>query len=200
MPCGSGWSQTGTSYQILDMVLHDDEFYGAGSTIIQPPHVFLPPRAGQDSANGFALVPVQLVDGIGRFSGELWGIDADDAGVVVAGVNQDRNVGVVFVSGDDPYDAGQWSLLDVSTLVGDEFTWMRGVCRNGDTIVAVGEYSIRADGLVLRSEDGGDTWADVTPADLDVPSVHRCHVFEDGATLITGAGGFVGRFDPAVEN
>ncbi|MBW2257663.1 MAG: hypothetical protein JRI25_24120 [Deltaproteobacteria bacterium] len=54
---GYGWWTSGTSFQILDMVLHDDGFYGCGSTITQPPTVFLPPMA---TSSGFTLDPVTV--------------------------------------------------------------------------------------------------------------------------------------------
>lgn len=195
---GYGWWGSTGSYQILDLVLHDDVFYAVGSTITQPPFVFLPPPEGQDPAVGFTLVPIQLVSGIGYFEGELWGLDVDDAGLVTAGVDQDRDVGVVFWSQADPWDLDAWGMLDVSSLVPSEPTWMRGACRGGDTLVAVGEYSQRGDGLVLRSDDGGLSWADVTPYALtQLPAVHRCEVFEDGDVAIAGADGVFAMFDPA---
>jgi len=80
---------------------------------------------------------------------------------VAAGVNQDRDVGYLFLSGADPWDLEAWRTIDVSTLLGDDPTWMRGVCRNGPTIVALGEYSRDARGIVLMSADDGATWTDV---------------------------------------
>jgi hypothetical protein len=190
---GSYWNPG--SYQILDLVLHDDQFYGVGSTIAQPPMVFLPPPDGQDAADGFQLVALQLVeDGLGAFTGELWGIDVDERGVVAVGVNQGSDTGVIFVSGADPYDFDQWRMTDLWTLVPDEPTWMRGVCRNGRTIVAVGEYSMREAGLILVSDEGGVTFADITPA--GVPSVQKCEVFDDGEIVVTGMNGWFGTYRP----
>lgn len=192
-----GWWTSGSSFQILDMVLHDDAFYACGSTISEPPHVFLPPPGGQDPAAGFQLVPVNLSPGgIGAFDGELWGIDADASGIVAAGVDQGRDVGVIFTSGADPYDPAQWSMLDVSTVLGSDPTWMRGACRSGSTVIGVGEYSTRADGIVLRSDDGGASWSDVTPDSVgSVPSLHRCHIFDDGDVIVAGADGFFAAYE-----
>ncbi|MEQ1501544.1 MAG: hypothetical protein ABMB14_04905 [Myxococcota bacterium] len=183
------------SHQILDLVEYDGSFYGVGSTISEPPIVFLPPPGGHDPAESFALVPVELVSGVSAFDGELWGIAVDAGGIAVAGVNQDADVGYVFVSGADPTQASTWSALDVSSVVGDEPTWMRGICRSGATIVAVGEYSRRAEGLILRSDDGGGSFTDVTPSDeVAVPPLHECVVFDDGDLIVTGADGFVGSY------
>ena len=155
------------------MVLHDDEIYAVGSTIVEPPMVFLPPASGQDPASGFQLVPVQLVSGIGEFDGELWGIDVDDSGIVAVGVDQNRNVGHIFTSPADPY-VDPWNDFDVSTIFPSDTTWMRGTCRRGSVVVAVGEFSQRLDAIVLLSEDGGATFADITPAGAPSPAqVHH---------------------------
>lgn len=183
----SDWTGGGSSYQILDLVLHDDEFYGVGSTISQPPMVFLPPPGGQDAATGFRLAQLQLAD----FDGELWGLDVDDAGVVAAGVDQDADVGVIFTSGPDPYDLAAWRTTYLGDLFRSDPTWMRGACRNDDVVVAVGEFSRDGAALVLRSDDAGATWDDVTPHYLHPPSVHRCEVFADGSVVIAGAEGVV---------
>ncbi|MEQ1572362.1 MAG: hypothetical protein ABMA64_42460, partial [Myxococcota bacterium] len=132
-PFSDGYTWNPGSYQILDLVLHDDEFYGVGSTISQPPMVFLPPEGGQDPANGFQLTAVQLVDGLGAFAGELYGIAVDPQGIAVVGVDQGADAGTIFVSGADPYDADDWRFVDVRTIDDSEPTWMRGVCRRGAT-------------------------------------------------------------------
>lgn len=179
---GYGWWTSGTSFQILDMVMHDDGFYAAGSTIAQPPHVFLP----VDSPTGFQLQPVQLST---AFSGELWGIDVDAGGIVAGGVNQDDDVGVVFTGPVNGTDPGDWTMLDVSTIHGGTSpTWIRGVCRNGQRIVAVGELSMVSDGLVFLSTDGGGTWTEITPS--GAPSLHRCVLRDNGTLYVAGADGY----------
>lgn len=179
---GYGWWTSGSSFQILDLDELDGDFYGVGSTITQPPHVFVPAEG-----SGFAMDPVALDEGS---TGELWGLDADAGGFVAGGVDQERDVGVVFTTSGDPADPGAWTLLDVSTVAGTDATWIRGVCRDGDRVVAVGEYSRTSDGLVLSSTDGGATWADQTP--LESPPLHRC-AFAGGTLAIAGAEGFFAR-------
>jgi len=192
---GYGWWGGGGGYQILDMVLHDDAFYGCGSTISTPPMVFLPPPGGM--GDDFSLVPVQLSTGLGEFSGEMWSLDADDDGLVVAGVNQERNVGMIYTGPLDGYSAADWTAFDVSTLAPNEATWMRGACRNNGTIVAVGEYSIKAEGMILISTDGGATFTDETPSGYGtVPPVHRCEILDDGRIAIAGADGWFGLYTP----
>jgi photosystem II stability/assembly factor-like uncharacterized protein len=181
----SGWWGTAGSYQILDLELHDDRFYGVGSTVGQPPTLYLP-----GDGPGFSMVPVEFQG----FDGEFWGLAVDGAGVFAAGVNQDRDTGFLAWSGPDPLDLGGYHTLDVATLLPGEPTWMRGACRDGDTLVAVGEYSREGEGLVLRSDDGGATWTDLTPA--GAPPLHQCRVFADGSLAVAGADGAFGTWTP----
>jgi hypothetical protein len=180
----SGWAAGAGSFQILDLAVHGDAFYGVGSTISQPPYVYLPPAGGQTAAD-FRFEILELSAGPMPFDGELWGLAVDDGGVLVGGVDQDHDVGWVFWTGADP-----WAGVDgvqVSALLGtDDPTWVRGVCKEGATLVAVGEYSRRGEGLVIRSDDGGATWSDVTPD--SAPPVSKCALF-DGELVITGAEG-----------
>ncbi len=192
---GYGWWGGGNSMQILDMSTYGDDFYGCGSTISQPPQVYLPPPGGMGQT--FSMVPVQLVTGLGAFDGEMWSLDVDADGVVVGGVNQGRNVGVIFTGPLDGYDTADWTLFDVSTIHGDDTTWIRGVCRSGQTILAAGEFSSLGTGLFLVSTDGGATFTDETPSGYGtVPPVHRCEILSDGRFVLTGAEGWYGVYTP----
>ncbi len=187
------WADDGSSHQILGLTLFDDAFYGAGSTISEPPFVFLPSLTGGPSA----LTPVQLVSGIHNFDGEMWGITViDEKKVVAAGVNQDRDVGMIFASRTDPYDSGDYVAFDVSTLFPDDSSWMRGVCSSVDTVVAVGEKQpLRTgSGIVLLSRDGGLTFEDITDKEISANSVSRCRVLSDGTVAVAGEGGYVGLY------
>lgn len=186
---GSDWPTDGGSYQILDMVLDGGGFYGSGSTIATPPHVFVP-----DSTDPFALRPVQLAD----WSGELWGIDVDGGEVVAGGVNQNDNDGMIFVSGSDPADADGWSSTNVTELVGSGPTWIRGVCRSGSRIAAVGEFSMLADPILVVSADGGNSWSDWTDAlPSGAEALHRCEMWADGRLAVTGQSGYLAVWTPA---
>ncbi len=180
---GYGWWTDGSSFQILDLDEHDGQFYGVGSTISQPPFAFLPSAAA--GPDGFALDPVQLVEGLAEYNGELWSVDVDDGGILAGGVDQDRDVGWVHVSGSEPADPDDWTSFDVSTLISDEPSWVRGVCRDGANLAAVGELSTGTGGFVLGSTDGGSSWTDKTPVD-GVPSLQRCVM--DGAEIYAAGG------------
>ena len=188
------WHESGLEegQQILDLAAHGEGIYGCGSTIAQPPVVFLPTK----EPGRFGFEAVSLATGFDSYRGELWSLDVDAAGIVVGGVNQDAGVGMVYVSGADPYRVEDWRPLDASTAVldSDEPTWIRGVCRAGADLVAVGEYSRLGEGIVLRSRDNGLSWSDETAGlGQDVPALQRCQVFSDGTVVVAGADGFFAR-------
>ncbi len=193
---GYGWWNEGghQEQQILDLAAHGDGMYGCGSTVAQPPVVFLPPH----EPGRFGFEVVSLATGVDSYRGELWSLDVDAAGIVVGGVNQDAGAGMVYVSGADLYQGEAWRALDASTVVLDpeEPTWIRGVCRAGADLVAVGEYSRLGEGLVLRSRDNGFSWRDETAGlGTNVPALQRCQVFSDGTVVVAGAEGFFARHE-----
>jgi hypothetical protein len=188
----SGWEDDGgASHQILDMVAVGEDFYGCGSTISEPPFVFLPSRTGEP----YQMTPVQLVSGLGGWGGELWGIAASQDRVVTVGVDQGSHIGKIFVSGDDLYDAADYTQIDVDPLVaraaGGDSTWSRGVCMRGDRIVVVGEVQpLGANdntGFVLESNDGGATFVDRTP-EGSPDTWSKCSIETSGRLVLAGAG------------
>lgn len=184
---GSGWA-AGSSYQILDMDLHANGFYGVGSTIAEPPRVFLP-----GSISPFELEVVQLAD----WHGELWGIDVDAGGIVVGGIDQGPNEGRVFTSGADPSDRDSWNELNVSELTGVTTTWIRGVCRANDLIVAVGENPQTLRPIVVTSADDGASWQDWTGSlPGDPRALHKCTLWDDGTLAVTGQSGYLAVWNP----
>jgi len=184
---GYGWWGSNDAVQILDMAAVDDQLFGCGSRISQPPYVFLP--QADASSSSFAFDPVVLDEHV---MGEMWGIDADSSGIVVGGVNQGTSVGVVFTTSGDGRDPGEWTRTDVSSVVTDtDATWIRGVCRRGQHVVAVGEYSRRSEGLLIESQDGGATWSDHTPTGS--PTLSRCVILADDTLTVAGANGFFAR-------
>ncbi|MBX7080249.1 MAG: hypothetical protein K1X88_13725 [Nannocystaceae bacterium] len=192
------WANGGNppGYQMLDLVVFDDRLYGCGSTIAEPPYVFLPAQAAD--APGWAFDAVELPNE--GWTGEMWGVAATDTRVVAVGVDQDADVGKIFVSGDDPYDGGSWTHHDLPDIVGggNLGTWARGVCASGDRIAVVGERQplSAGTGLVMLSEDGGASFSDITPADDVTESVSKCAFAQDGTLVVAGAGGFIGRYGP----
>jgi hypothetical protein len=188
---GSGWwrEYTDFGFQILSMQTYNGGIYGAGSTISQPPHVFLPRRDG-----AFGFEAIQLATGLGEYDGEMWSIHVDEEGVVVGGVDQNRNVGMVYFSGSDPYNADGWSSLDLSAFEAEESTWVRGVCRNNGVTLIAAEFSRLGDGLLLRSDDGS-TFTDITSSLMvdggEIPPIQRCQILDDGTEIVAGAAGFI---------
>ncbi len=190
----SGWTSNGSSYQILDMVMFDNRIYGVGSTISQPPMVFLPTP---NAADFYTMTPVDLSEGdaLNNVIGEMWGVTVlDKSRVVAAGVDQNRNVGLIYASKTDPYDPKDYNKFDVSTIVPDSSSWMRGVCSQGNNVVAVGEKQplSSGSGLVLLSTDGGISFKNITDSTISAQTVSRCQFLNDGRVAVTGSGGYIG--------
>jgi hypothetical protein len=188
------WANDGSppGYQMMDLFAHGDDLYGSGATIAEPPYVFLPPRSS--SADPYQLEVVELPNT--GWTGEMWGVAADDDRVVVVGVDQDGDIGKIYVSGADRYEASDYTEIDLPDIVGDSNlgTWARGVCLRGDRVVVVGERQplSAGTGLVLLSDDGGATFTNITPEDDVTESVSKCHVNEAGEVIVAGAGGLIG--------
>ncbi len=180
---GYGWWGE-TAVQILELDDHDDALYGVGSTISQPPTVMLP----DPGAEGPGLTPVELT---GSYDGELWGLDVDEAGLVLGGVDQDAAVGTVWTAALGAQQASDFTEYRVDTVLGEEASWVRGVCRQGDLVIAVGEFSKLSDGFVLASSDGGVSFEDVTP-EGEVPPVQRCAFDTRGVLHVAGGSGWYG--------
>ncbi|MEZ4323386.1 MAG: hypothetical protein R3F61_38330, partial [Myxococcota bacterium] len=190
---GDHWETDGSNFQILDLENVGEDFYGVGSTINEPPVVFLPPVGGR---TGFQMTPVVLASGIFAYSGELWDLHVDGDGLVAVGVDQGADRGVIFTNdGVDPYQASNWLRFDAATLIPNDATWFRGACRAGDRTVAVGEYSALADGLVVISDDGGTTWEELALPTGTGP-VQRCTGSADGSIRFAGSDGFYAIFTP----
>jgi len=180
---GAWWGDI-DGVQILDMEVLGDGFVGVGSRISQPPYIFLPGPSGD-----FALEPLVLDD---RVRGELWSVDTDGTTVVVGGVDQDRAVGLLAVASASAMGAASdWTIttLDEWWTPESQSTWVRGVCVQGDVIMAVGELSRQGDGIALRSTDRGATFVDVTP--VAAPPLSQCTFKDDGTVVVVGAEGFV---------
>jgi len=179
------WANGGSaSFQLLDMEIHDEAFYGCGSTIADTPKLFLP---NASAANAYNMDVVEL----DTFDGEMWGMDvAPDGSVIVGGVNQNLDVGMVYFG-----DPSSLSVLDVSTIVSSGSTWIRGVCTNGTRLVAVGELSMTSDPLVFTSGDGGRSWSNETPDAAPGP-LHECTVLSNGSFAVAGADGYIGIYVP----
>ncbi len=175
---GADWSIPGK--QMLDLEELDGGFYGCGSTIADAPRVMLPPPT---PSGGFELTSVELTD---AYDGEMWDVLVDDEGIAVGGVDQDGDVGKVFLSGTDPYTPSDWTEISLDTWFPSRPTWVHGLCRRGDTLVIVGRFSNVDDAIVLRSTDGGATFDDISP---DEKSAYACQILEDDRIVIAGMQG-----------
>ena len=174
--------------QLMDMEVFADRVFGSGSRISEPPYFF----QEDESAATFDMETFVLTMGIGAYEGEMWSLDVDASGVVVGGVDQVSDSGYIYIV--DPAGPTVVHEYNVRAIVPDDSTWIRGVCRDGDDVVAVGELSSRNLGLVLFSDDGGETWTDETP-DTGIPAqpyrpAHEC-LIDDGKVYIAGSGGSV---------
>ena len=194
----SGWTSDGSSHQILDMTLFDNKIYAVGSSIAKPPVVFLPTL---NAADFYTMTPVDLSkgDSLNKIIGEMWGVTVlDKKRVIAVGVNQNRNVGLIFASKNNPYDANDYHKFDVSTIVTGTSSWMRGVCSQGNNVVAVGEKQPlkKGTGLVLLSTDGGLNFKNITDPNINATTVSRCQFLTDGRISVAGSGGYVGIYTP----
>jgi len=186
----AGWAG-GLSYQMQDMQVHNDAFYATGATMNDAPMLFLPPRNGHVEAEGFNMVVVEL----DSFAQEMRNLDVDaDGNIVVGGIDHGLASGVIYVSNDDPRDAYDYTQVWVEDILSGP-TWIDGVCRDGDLVAAVGRFSNNNDPIALLSEDGGDTWRDLTMEfnQSGIPSLYRCEFLDGGDTIaVAGASGFLG--------
>ena len=202
---GYGWwndaEVEGNGAQILDMEIFDDRFYAVGSTISQPPYFFFEPQGGF-ADDAFNPTAIKLSgDGLSAFIGEVWDISIDSGGdMLLSGVNQSSNVGVVWFNSGDPTQASNWTMFDAGPVIPDtpnNSTRFYGGCREGDLMMAVGDYSQRSDALAIVSLDGGASWAMVNPPGRGADAVgplSQCQIFGD-QIYITGADGFFGILD-----
>ena len=184
------WTTAGFPVQVLDLVVYGDRFYGSGSRIVEPPRVFLPPTT--QGAAPHAMQALDLQPAIG-WQGELWALAVNHRHLVAVGVDQQADIGKIFVSAADAYNAAGYLETSMSAITGDTRTWARGVCLAGKRIVVVGERQPLAagSGRVLLSDDGGANFTNITPADVG-NSVTRCAIGPDGTVFAVGANGFVG--------
>ncbi len=176
------WWTGPDSYQVLDATLFDGRVVGVGSTISQPPVYF----EQDESAVGFKMDDVVLDDN----DGELWSIDSDGTDLIAGGVDQNLDVGVIYWtnSTSDRLDPAGWFAYDLRDMFEDA-TWIRGVCRDGDRMLAAGELTQFAEGILIESTDGGANWRSITPS--DAPPLSDC-MFAEGRLVVTGADGFIG--------
>ncbi len=183
------WTDERTEFAMTDVVAAGGEFYGVGSTTATPPNVFLP-AADQGADYSFHRLEVTR-----EHSGELLAIAvASPDRLYAAGVDRDRDIGVIARSGGDPYDADDWRVLYIDDLV-DQRSLLRDICASGSRVVAVGERLpvSSGTGIVLFSDDGGVSWQDATPTDPPA-RISACHLLPGGEIVVAGSDGYIAQF------
>ena len=189
------WTQVDTPYQILNMTLTQDRenIVAAGSRIIEPPRVFLPPTAPPYAPWDFETLALPTAF---NWKGELWGIAVTHNRLYAVGVDQDSHTGKIFLSGSDPYVAADYEELSFPDLINPGSgtgTWARGVCAYDNTVVVVGErFPLNSSsGLILMSTNAGQSFTDVTPVGVG-SSVSKCALLNAAGPIVAvGSAGFV---------
>lgn len=181
--------------QILSLEVHDDEFYGSGSTINEPPRVYLPPQGPATPPYDFERIELDP-SGVG----EMWGVAANDQRVIVTGIDRTFNIGKILVSSGDPYNAANYLVHEIQSIVGTGGigTMGRDVCMSGDRVVVVGERFPQGSdsGLAMASSDGGHTFTNISPPSPIPPStISRCVLAPNGQLVVAGSSGFIGLWD-----
>jgi hypothetical protein len=182
--------------QILQLAEHAGMIYGVGSTISQPPTIFID-KTVEGEEFDFSILQLDG-SGLGGFIGELWDMDVNDEYAIAGGCNQESDIGIVYVAGmdSDLTAADSWTRTDVTAVFPGANTWVHGVCLGDGVMYAVGREARESWGFVLRSQDGGATWDDISYYDgtSDNPAMadmYECQVV-DGDLYVAGAGGQFG--------
>jgi len=175
------------SFQVRRIKDFDNQFYAVGSLINDPARVHLPSKL-KGATYHFQSVLLQPDTRDGELVDmHVW----DDQHMIVAGYDQSERFPLIYlIDGADPYDSANWQHIELLDS-GIEFEGgIRGLSVVGDTIVAVGDkVPTSAGGFVVRSEDGGVTWEDITPTEFGkVSPLYRVKLFDDGEMVVVGGG------------
>lgn len=190
------WTAAGaiTSSQILDLTVFEGEVWGSGARISEPPVLY---RPVPDPAGPCLFERVEVDPDI---RAEAWGLAVvSQERVVLGGFSSELSQGLLWVATGDPSTVTNWERIRVDDFFGEPSlrptTWIRDVCTNGRTVVAVGEQQPLRQGnaVALLSVDGGSNWRA-----LAVPSAPStltvCSVDAAGTITAAGSGGWLGVF------
>ncbi len=175
-------------YQVRRIKDLDNRFFAVGSLINNPARVHLPSQL-DGATHHFHTVLLQPDTRDGELVDmHVW----DDQRMIVVGFDQSERFPLIYrVDGGDPYERDSWEHVELLDH-GIEFEGgIEGISVVGDTIIAVGEkVPTAAGGFILRSEDAGKSWSDITPTDLGkVSPLSRVKLFDDGEIVAAGGGG-----------
>jgi len=176
------------SFQVRRVRAFDNQFFAVGSLINDPARVHLPSQL-EGATYHFQSVLLQAENR----DGELLDMHIWDAQhMIVAGYDQSTQFPLIYlIDGGDPYNSESWEQIE---LLDSGIEWqggVRGLSVQGDTVIAVGDkVPTSQGGFIVRSDDGGKSWEDVTPTDLGkVGPLSRVWMFEDGEMVVAGGGG-----------
>lgn len=177
------------SFQVRRIRAFDNQFFAVGSLINDPARVHLPSQL-EGATYHFHSVLLQP----DNRDGELHDMHVWDAQhMIVAGYDQSTQFPLIYlVDGGDPYDSEGWEQIE---LLDSGIEWqgdINGLSVQGDTVIAVGEKVPTAQGgFVVRSDDAGKSWEDITPTEElgKIGPLSRVWLFEDGEMVAAGGGG-----------
>jgi len=117
--------------------------------------------------------------------------------MIAAGWDQSTHDLLVFVLDGDPRSPSAWTRVDLAAAGIDYPAGVWDLSVVGDVVVAAGEkVPTTSGGCVLRSADGGRTWADITPVPDGPPvgPLSAVWLFPDGDIFAAGGGREAWRF------
>ena len=95
----------------------------------------------------------------------------------------------------DVTNKNNWTMYDIAGITPDlpnNSTRFYGACRDGDLMVAVGDYSQQSEAIMVYSTNGGANWTFMEP---NAGPLSRCQVV-NGEVYVTGADGLFAIFNP----
>lgn len=178
------------AFQLRRLVNHNNAFYGVGSVINDPAQVRLPSQH-PDATYHFTTVALQSENRDGELHDMyIWSSDH----MIVAGYDQSEQYPLIYVAQGDPYDRGNWQQIELYSSGIEYHGDIVDIHVVGDTVIAAGEKVPNGEGgFVVRSDDRGITWTDITPVPTTnlgrIGTQSAIWLFENGDMLLAGGGG-----------
>ncbi|MEM6996309.1 MAG: hypothetical protein AAF721_37730 [Myxococcota bacterium] len=172
------------AFQVRRIVGFDNAFYAVGSLINDPARVHLPSMM-EGATYHFTTLQLQSDTRDGELLDmHVWAGDK----MIVAGHDQSQRYPLIYVAAGDAYNADNWTQITLLDFGIEYEGGINDLHVVGDTVIAVGEkFPSSQGGFVLRSDDAGLTWEDISPEDVGVLSA--VWQFDDGSMLVGGGGG-----------
>lgn len=160
----------------------NNKFYGVGSTIATPVEVHLPSKT-EPSPIFTTIRPLN------NRTGELQELHVwSETKMIVTGVNNSNNEPLILIGEGDLYDTDNWKQVEVFDSGIEYKANIRGMAVKGDTVVVVGgKVPTAKGGFILKSEDAGETWTDITPTDQGkVNRLWNVWMWDNGDLFVAG--------------